>query len=75
MALMEAGVVGDGDQRVRAANAVKRARIETRAEYDVRKAMMAEEDLKRNGGRNAAWMAEQKKEGAKVQTKTGYVKK
>lgn len=38
MALMEANVVEGEDQKTRAANAVRRARMETKAEYEARKA-------------------------------------
>lgn len=48
MALMEAEAVEGVDQRVRAANAVRRARIETWVEYEVRKAVRVAEKEKRD---------------------------
>lgn len=48
VALMEAETVEGVDQRVLAANAVRRAWIETRAEYEVRKAARVAEKEKRD---------------------------
>lgn len=69
IALMEAEVVGDGDQRARAANAVRRARIETRAEHEVWRALRMADQEKRdmNVYGVSRWCAR----GSKLGTKAG----